>query len=120
LRQHETRRQPFARQTWIWLNGKYRPAGHRPLICVNPLNWQRDAACATKGVASLPKPLPELTGATCQGSLIVVPLSALAVGCRFNDLLTLFGSYHHFDYDLLYINIRQRAAERVAAYLARR
>jgi hypothetical protein len=32
------------------------------LVCVNPLNWQRDAACATKGVASLPKPLPELTG----------------------------------------------------------
>jgi hypothetical protein len=73
-----------------------------------------------QGCGLVAKALARTDRATCQGSLIVVPLSALAVGCRFNDLLTLFGSYHHFDYDLLYINIRQRAADRVAAYLARR
>jgi hypothetical protein len=116
-------------KAWIWLDGKYQPAGQRLLVCVNPLNWQRDASApgsANLGALPsvwpgrpLPKPLPRLTGATCQDGLLVVPLSAFAAGGRFNDFLTLFGSYHDFDYHLFYMNIRQNAADRVAAYLVR-
>lgn len=114
-------------KAWIWLDGRYQPAGGRRLVCVNPLNWQRDAsapASANLGALpkvwpgqALPKPLPGLTGATCQGGLLVVSLSPFAAGGRFNDLLTVFGSYHDFDYHLFYMNIRQNAAERVAAFL---
>lgn len=117
-------------KAFIWLDGKYQPAGDRRLVCVNPLNWQRDAsapAAANLGAlpkvwpgARLPKPLPGLAGADCKDGLLVAQLSALAAGGRFNDLLTLFGSYHDFDYHLFYMNIRQNAEARVAAYLARR
>ena len=36
----------------------------------------------------------------------------------FSDLLTLFGSYHIFDYNLFYTNIRVNAQQRVAAWRA--
>ncbi|MBV8877306.1 MAG: hypothetical protein JO158_06315 [Gammaproteobacteria bacterium] len=65
--------------------------------CINPLSWMRaGVAPATLDLGSLP---------------------AVAAGARrgFRDLLSLFGSYHLFDYNLFYLNIRSTAAERVAA-----
>jgi hypothetical protein len=114
------------RRSWIWLDGRYQAVGSRALVCVNPLNWERDAAApasANLGALprlrpgqSMPSPIPGLTGASCEGGLlgVSVPLWARP---RFSDLLTLFGSYHDFDYHLFYMNIRQNAGERVAAFL---
>jgi hypothetical protein len=38
----------------------------------------------------------------------------------FSDALTWFGSYHIYDYNLFYSNIRANADERVTAFLAHR
>jgi hypothetical protein len=113
-------------RAWIWLDGRYQPAGERELICVNPLSWERDgAAPADANIGGLPRvwpgqpmprPIPGLTGAACHGGMLGVLLPLLA-RVRFNDLLTLFGSYHDFDYHLFYMNIRQNAIERVQAFL---
>lgn len=115
--------------TWIWLDNRYQPLGRRRLVCVNPLNWERDASAAAAmnlGTlpkvfpgAPLPKPWPAVAAARCDGGQLVVTLPFWAAP-RFRDLLTLFGSYHDFDYHLFYMNLRQNASDRAAAFLARR
>jgi hypothetical protein len=35
---------------------------------------------------------------------------------HFSDVLTLAGIYHDFDYGLFYVNIRENAARRMAAW----
>jgi hypothetical protein len=114
------------RRAWIWRDGRYQAVVSRTLVCVNPLNWQRDAtapASANLGALprawpgqELPSPIPALTGAACEGGLLGVSLPVWARP-RFSDLLTLFGSYHDFDFHLFYMNIRQNAVERVVAFL---
>jgi hypothetical protein len=114
-------------RAWIWLDGRYQPAGERPLICVNPLNWERDGVAPPAAnigalphaapLQSMPAPIPGLTGAACEAGLLGVALPLWERG-RFSDLLTLFGSYHDFDYHLFYMNIRQNAVDRVAAFVA--
>jgi hypothetical protein len=113
----------------IWLDGHYEPVGDREIVCVNPLSWTPGGAApaqANLGAVPhvwprqpMPAAIPGLTGATCEAGLlgIDVPLHASA---GFSDVLTLFGSYHDFDYNLFYMNIRQNAVERVAAYLGER
>ena len=113
-------------RAWIWLEGRYQAAGDRPLICVNPLNWERNGVAPAKsnigalphvGLGQpMPKPVPALTGASCDAGLlgVAVPLWARL---QFSDLLTVFGSYHDFDYHLFYMNIRENAISRVAAFL---
>jgi hypothetical protein len=60
-------------------------------------------------------PVPQLTGARCEGGALQV---SIPLGKRrgFSDLLTFFGSYHIFDYNLFYANIRANARARVHAY----
>jgi hypothetical protein len=48
---------------------------------------------------------------------VAVPLWARP---EFSDLLTIFGSYHDFDYHLFYMNIRENAISRVRAFLGER
>lgn len=114
-------------RAWIWLDGRYQPAGARPLVCINPLSWERDgAAPAEANLGALPhtninqpmpQPIPALTGAACDAGLLGVSIPFWSRG-RFSDMLTLFGSYHDFDYHLFYMNIRQNAVDRVAAFVA--
>jgi hypothetical protein len=110
----------------VWLAGHYQPlAGHRPLLCVNPLNWTPDSAAdASLNLGALPavapraalRPsVPRLTGARCDAGVLRVSIP-WSERRGFTNLLTLFGSYHVFDYNLFYTNIRVNAAERVAAY----
>jgi hypothetical protein len=66
----------------------------------------------------MPRPVPDLTGAACEAGLLAISLP-LSARPAFSGLLTLFGSYHEFDYQLFYMNIRQNANDRVAAFLAR-
>jgi Protein of unknown function (DUF3089) len=116
-------------RSWIWLDGRYQPVGDREIVCVNPLSWQRNgSAPAAANAGALPKvrpgqpmpaPLPALTGASCHAGLLGVSLPWWARG-KFDDLLTLFGSYHDSDYHLFYMNIRQNAIERTQAFLGPR
>jgi hypothetical protein len=111
----------------IWLAGRYQPLAARRRVCVNPLSWVPDgAADAALNLGALPAvapgaalrpPVSQLTGARCDAGLLRV---AIPWGERrgFADLLTFFGSYHVFDYNLFYTNIRVNVAERVAAYRA--
>ena len=66
---------------------------------------------------ALRAPVPNLTGARCDEGLLEVSIPWSERG-GFNNLLTLLGSYHVFDYNLFYLNIRVNAAERIAAYRA--
>ncbi|HEX4376182.1 MAG TPA: DUF3089 domain-containing protein [Steroidobacteraceae bacterium] len=112
----------------VWLDGRYQRVGNQRIVCINPLDWSADSnADATLNLGSLPgvrpaeqlRPLETaLTGARCvEGDLTVdIPFSRRR---GFADMLTLFGSYHIYDYSLFYANIRENAEERVAAYLAR-
>jgi hypothetical protein len=112
----------------IWLDGRYQPAAGRTMVCVNPLDWQPDSsAAADLNLGSLPAvrpgealrpPVARLTGASCEGAAlrIDIPHSKRA---GFTDVLTLFGSYHIFDYNLFYTNIRVNAVQRLGAWRAR-
>ena len=111
----------------IWLDGHYQPLGNRRAVCVNPLNWASDGeAPASINLGALPPvlpgealraPLPQLTGARCDGGLLRVSLP-WSERHGFANVPTFFGSYHVFDYNLVYSNIRANAVERVAAYRA--
>ena len=109
----------------IWLDGHYQPFATRQPVCVNPLNWLPDSAApAALNLGALPAVLPgqalrapvsKLTGARCDGGLLRVSIPWSQRG-GFTNLLTVLGSYHVFDYNLFYLNIRANAAERIAAY----
>jgi hypothetical protein len=111
----------------VWLAGHYQPLAGRRSVCVNPLSWVPDSAAdASLNLGALPavapgealRPsVPQLTGARCDAGLlrVSIPWSARR---GFADLLTFFGSYHVFDYNLFYTNIRVNVAERAAAYRA--
>ena len=111
----------------VWLEGRYQRVDGRKLICVNPLDWTvggEAPATANQGSlpgvrgTELPAPVPQLTGARCQGAVLEVAIP-WSKSHGFFDLLTLFGSYHIFDYNLFYTNIRVNAQQRVAAWRAR-
>lgn len=111
----------------VWLAGHYQPLAGRRGVCVNPLSWAPDSAAdASLNLGALPavapgealRPsVPQLTGARCDAGVlrVAIPWSARR---GFADLLTFFGSYHVFDYNLFYTNIRVNGAERAAAYRA--
>lgn len=109
----------------IWLEGRYQHVGARRLLCVNPLSWtlggdapaelNLGALPGVPGRTALRAPQPKLTGAQCDGAALRVDIP---LGSRrgFTDVLSLFGSYHLFDYNLFYTNIRVNARERIVAW----
>jgi hypothetical protein len=108
----------------IWLDGRYQPLPSHDLVCVNPLNWQLGgAAPASLNLGALPgtsaaellAPVPQLTGARCEAGLLRVDIP-LGKRRGFADVLTLLGSYHVYDYNLFYLNIRRNALERVQGF----
>ncbi len=100
----------------IWLEGRYQPLAARRPVCVNPLNWTPDGAAPA--AEALRAPVQQLTGAQCTGGLLNI---TIPWGERrgFLDPLSLFGSYHIFDYNIFYLNIRSNALGRVAAHRSR-
>jgi hypothetical protein len=112
----------------FWLDGRYQLLADKDIVCVNPLTWTKDGgAPAAANLGSLPpsrpgEPLeptiPELTGAVCEDGVLHVFLPheiRYFVGYHPN-----LGSFHRYDYNLFFANIRRNATERVAAFLARR
>ncbi|HYL71250.1 MAG TPA: hypothetical protein VEY89_08115, partial [Candidatus Dormibacteraeota bacterium] len=63
-------------------------------------------------------PVAHLTGARCEDGVLHIDIP-LTERRGFADLLTLFGSYHIYDYNLFYVNIRSNALERINAWHAR-
>lgn len=122
-RGHDDRRREEA--SVIWWQGSYQAISGRPLVCVNPLDWQPGGsapASVNKGSlysAGRAQPLPgliaSLTGAWCEGDLLGVDIP-FAERRHFRDPLSIFGVYHDFDYGLFYANIRENAAARVQAW----
>ena len=53
----------------------------------------------------------------CDGALLHIDI-ALSQRRGFANALTLFGSYHVYDYNIFYTNIRVNAEDRVRAYRA--
>jgi hypothetical protein len=108
----------------LWLDGRYQHLPSRDLVCVNPLNWQLGGdAPASLNLGALPgtfaakllPPVSGLTGARCEAGLLRVDIP-VSQRRGFADVLTLFGSYHVYDYNLFYVNIRRNARERVQAF----
>ena len=110
----------------IWNAGQYQEIDGRPILCVNPLSWRIDATApatrnagavpGTRPMQPMPATIPGLTGAACQDGLLDI---AIPPDERhgFSDLLTRTGSYHVYDYNLFWMNIRENVAARVRAYL---
>lgn len=109
----------------IWWQGNYQPISGRPLVCINPLNWELDGSAEpTRNLGAIysagrhepiPPPIPALTGAWCENGLLGVEIP-FNERRHFSDLLTLGGVYHDFDYGLFYENIRANVAERIRAW----
>ena len=111
------------------------------LVCVNPLNWQRDGGMAAKSQSKGAEPItgvfaPNLFGSDAAAGTKFGPLAAPLKAwtwaqCR-NGILTVadqsggpFGkidiggkNYHGLDYPLFAMDIRENAKARVAAYLS--
>jgi hypothetical protein len=112
---------------FAWIDGRYQKLGNRKLLCVNPLNWtaageasadlNMGALPGVRGAAELRPVVPGLTGARCDGAALHISIP-LAQRAGFIDPLTLFGSYHIFDYNIFYTNIRINAEQRVLAWRA--
>jgi hypothetical protein len=112
---------------FAWIDGRYQMLGTRKLVCVNPLNWSADGEASAdlnmgalpgvRGGAELRAVVPGLTGARCDGASLYISIP-LAERSGFVDPLTMLGSYHIFDYNIFYTNIRINAEQRVLAWRA--
>jgi len=86
-------------------------------VCVNPLNWKQDSTYidAVYNMGSVDYKFGGIdnheAGAACRNGLLVVKIS------DHNKYVPLFNSYHLYDYNLFYMNIRANVADRVNAYL---
>ncbi|MBS0377044.1 MAG: DUF3089 domain-containing protein [Proteobacteria bacterium] len=109
----------------IWTVAGYQRAAGRTMFCVNPLNWSLGgSAAADLNLGALPgvrpgmdleEPVVALTGATCSGGDLRIDIP-FARRRGFSDALTLVGSYHIFDYNVFYTNIRVNARDRIRAW----
>ena len=97
----------------------------RPHYCINPLDWSTGSNWAPArlnkggwlhGAGPLPEPIePRLVAARCDdGALYVTPPSK-----PFVDMMIPIGNYHKVDYNLAYMNLRENAGVRAAAFLRR-
>ena len=130
-------REEFYERRWVNL-------AEEPRNCINPLTWSREPGYADASLnlgalpvevqlslgwdlilggtpeidptdfAVIPKPIPEYTGAECrEGFLFVDEPQDYA----FRSLMLGDGNLHAYDIGLFYMNIRQNAQDRVAAFL---
>jgi hypothetical protein len=111
----------------IWLDGRYQHFDDRTLVCVNPLNWELGGTAraelnlgalpAVRASEALLPAVPQLTGASCESGLLRVSIP-LRQRHGFSNVMTVAGSYHVFDYNIFYTNIRVNVRERISAFRA--
>jgi len=93
--------------------------------CINPLDWSTGSGWAPArlnkgawlhGAGPLPEPVEaRLVAARCDdGALYVTPPTK-----PFVDMMIPIGNYHKVDYNLAYMNLRENAGVRAAAFLRR-
>jgi len=125
--------------TWNARGPSYRPNGleydadHpetlKGRICVNPLSWDDATAHAPASAnagavffdTDTPAIQPAFADAQCvDGVLVITTMGDLQRDFMSRTLLWMTGpqNYHPIEYQLFYVNLRQNAAERVAAFLA--
>ncbi|MGP8215298.1 MAG: DUF3089 domain-containing protein [Bacteroidia bacterium] len=86
-------------------------------VCINPLSWKQDTnyISAAYNLGSVPFNFKKIdtneTGAACRNGLLVVNIRN---PWKYSSVA---GSYHIFDFNLFYMNIRANIAERVGEYL---
>ena len=96
-----------------------------PHVCINPLDWSTGNETAPArlnkgawlhGGGALPRPIePGLVSARCDdGALYISP-----PGKPFADMVIPVGNYHKVDYNVPYMNLRENAGVRAAAFLRR-
>jgi hypothetical protein len=107
----------------IWFDRRYQMIAGRKLTCMNPLSWKLDDTAPASdnlgGLAFVPETAPlkaprkQLTGAACTEGVLIVEPPTDDPGLTFG---VLGDSYHIYDYNLFYMNIRQNLAARIGAY----
>lgn len=116
----------FATRLNIYERGDYRMINDRPLLCVNPLLWNRSNDYAPRrlhkgGVAAIglepgiePAPRSKQIGAQCQDGLLYVdkPKSR-----SLRRPFRIGGQYRTLPFNLFYEDIRQNAALRVQSVI---
>jgi hypothetical protein len=86
-------------------------------VCINPLSWKQDSnyMASVYNLGSVDYKFGELdkheAGAVCRNGLLVV--DSVVNNIKYKPLR---GSYHIFDYNLFYMNIRANIADRVNEY----
>ncbi|EYF05561.1 DUF3089 domain-containing protein [Chondromyces apiculatus] len=108
---------------------------HRPdtreRLCTNPLTWRLDGAPAARALnlgavfleSDDPAPRPGFADARCvDGTLVVerVDVAPRDMPSRILDRLMGAGNYHPIEYQMFFMNLRQNAGARVAAFAAAR
>jgi hypothetical protein len=101
----------------------------RERLCTNPLTWRADGAPAPAelnlGAVFLesddPAPRPGFADAQCAGGTLVVRRIGVAprdLPSRILDRVLGEGNHHAIEYQIFFMNLRENAAVRVAAFLA--
>lgn len=105
-------------------------ADRRERLCTNPLTWRTDGAPAPAelnlGAVFLesddPAPRAGFADAQCVDGMLVLRRIGAAprdLPSRILDRVLGAGNYHAIEYQLFYMNVRQNAAARVAAFRSR-
>lgn len=106
-------------------------AGPRPRVCVNPLTWRNDQVAADRELARgavfwddgvPPTPRPGFASARCDAGVLRVELAGGVprdLPSRLLDHALGAGNYHPIEFGLFYVDLRDNAAQRVAAFLSR-
>lgn len=104
--------------TYAWghlPSGRYKRPD-KPIVCVNPLNWQADGSYATyeSNQGALGPAFNRLYPGACDAQAVDgwlwIHKDELPGAAR------LLKRFHRADYNLFWMNIRQNVAERIAAY----
>ncbi|HEY8379194.1 MAG TPA: DUF3089 domain-containing protein [Nannocystis sp.] len=103
-----------------------------PRVCVNPLSWQYDERPAgrewSRGAVfwddaeEAPTPRPQFASAECDRGTLRVELAETPprdLLSRMLDRTLGAGNYHAIEYGIFYVDLRENARERVAAFLER-
>ncbi len=108
----------------MFLKGKYELSHDHPIACVNPLTWHRngagDASLNVGALSDLKNGVLETqsVGAECRDHMLVISFAPNNKGFRLSGPRN-SGDFHVYDYGLFYMNIRENAQARVAAFLAK-
>lgn len=99
----------------------------RPYVCINPISWSAGAAKADKalnrgawlhGAGERPRaPDVGLVSARCSDGAVYVSKPGSAA---YTAQVVPFGNFHNLDYSMAYMNVRENASARVAAFLRKR